>query len=429
MKRYLLVLMGLLISPIHRAQIVVPPGTPTDQLAIYYPMDNTATLYNSVFDNFHLPTILPSTTIINGHSNSIEQPALYFNGGEPYELAGYSTNLDEYLQGSFSVSGWVNTSGNPTVPEGILGWTVENNFALNLQLNTNGQLTFTYDDGNIETESSTLNITDGQWHQFVVTYDVISNTLSFYIDGDLTNSAIIYMSFSSFGVEWEGICVGANYSNLFWAVPTVETYFNGGLDDLGIWSRVLTPYEISILFNGCPDFSQQPLNQTAAVFSNVQFVVSMNDPNVDFQWQSDFGSGFQNLVEVGQYSGVNDDTLKVSFVGSNNYNQAFRCIYYSTLTNCAGVSNPAYLSVINDLSTDELARPELGIYPNPVENSVHLKSSIEFDGTLRILDMNGRILITDQFQGTEKIIPTDHLTRGSYLLQISGEMPIRFQKN
>lgn len=87
----------------------------------------------------------------------------------------------------------------------------------------------------------------------------------------------------------------------------------------------------------------QPTNQNASVGNSIQFTVTASDPNAGYQWQSDLGSGFVNLSNSGQYSGVNTNTLTVSNLTLANDNQTFRCII--NVGSCIDTSNIATLSV------------------------------------------------------------------------------------
>jgi hypothetical protein len=109
----------------------------------------------------------------------------------------------------------------------------------------------------------------------------------------------------------------------------LDTY-NGDLDDIGIWDRKLTPCEVSGLFLGAISgaFTTQPANKTVSVGNSVQFIASSNDLSASFQWQTDIGTGFQNLNNVTQYNGVTNDTLTISNTTLSNNNQPFSLYNY-----------------------------------------------------------------------------------------------------
>jgi len=107
--------------------------------------------------------------------------------------------------------------------------------------------------------------------------------------------------------------------------------------------------------------TNQPTNQ-AMFYGNAIFTCSTNDTLVNFQWQSDLGSGWNNLNNAGQYSGATTDTLWVSNVTSTNDNQKFRCVINGNcLTDTTVV---ATLTVWGLGIKDEIIKG-IKVYPNP----------------------------------------------------------------
>jgi hypothetical protein len=173
------------------------------------------------------------------------------------------------------------------------------------------------------------------WYNVVLTYELSQGLLKMYLNGVLIDSTQENM-FSYYTTNNSGDRFGHYHFN--------SHYFNGKLDDAGLWNRALTQQEVSALFTACPlAINIQPNSQTVNLNSNVDFIVAVNDPNASYQWQTDLGSGFQNLSNAGQYSGANNDTLSISNVNLLNNNQLFRCI--TTAGSCADTSNVAVLNV------------------------------------------------------------------------------------
>ncbi len=83
------------------------------------------------------------------------------------------------------------------------------------------------------------NIMDNNFHHVVGT--ISGNIMKLYIDGMLANT--LTTAFSQTSSCWNGdIQIGRNWS-------TYTNYFNGKLDDIGIWNRALTQQEITNLYN------------------------------------------------------------------------------------------------------------------------------------------------------------------------------------
>lgn len=146
----------------------------------------------------------------------------------------------------------------------------------------------------------------------------------------------------------------------------------GKLDDIGLWNRALSVCEIQRLYqsSSASSITQQPQNKTINIGSNASFTVSAT-ANATFQWQTNTGWGFQNISNIGQYSGVTNDTLMVSNITLANNNQQFRCIV--STGSCSDTSNAAILSVLTDIKY--IHSNSFSVYPNPADNFITIKVS------------------------------------------------------
>jgi hypothetical protein len=213
------------------------------------------------------------------------------------------------------------------------------------------------------------------WYNVVVTRS--SNTLKYFVDGILVGNNTI----SSIEPPSNALFFGSGaelYAN-----------FNGKLDDIGIWNRALTQQEITALYNGCGGSSliSQPTNQSVNPTNTAQFSVS-STPGSLLQWQTDLGLGFQNISNVGQYSGANTDTLNISNVTMSNNNQQFRCIINSG--SCSDTSSVAILSVVNNVGIEEQNQMQLRVYPNPTSSILTIENPQGFVSNFLIVDAQGR---------------------------------------
>jgi hypothetical protein len=98
--------------------------------------------------------------------------------------------------------------------------------------------------------TDTLNVFDGQFHHFVGIAS--GNTILVYIDGEFSNSFTAPFPISA-PCYWGDIQIGRGWASH-------PDYFQGKLDDFGIWNRALTEVELSNLFTqtsiGINDVSQ-----------------------------------------------------------------------------------------------------------------------------------------------------------------------------
>lgn len=204
--------------------------------------------------------------------------------------------------------------------------------------------------------------------------------------------------------------------------------FKGNIDDIGIWNRALTQQEIVDLYNGCQlSINTQPLSQTINLNNNAQFFVNSLNPNATYQWQTNLGVGFQNLNNVGQYSGTTNDTLTISSLTINNNNQPFRCIINSG--SCSDTSNVALLTVNNNVGVDEFKQDNLfSVYPNPAQTVINVKVDSKLIGEpFTVIDNTGRVVSSGKIRSENTVIDLGNLSNGVYLFNVGNNMKQQFK--
>jgi blue copper oxidase len=173
-----------------------------------------------------------------------------------------------------------------------------------------------------------------------------------------------------------------------------------------------------VVSSPCSASITQPQNQTASEGSIATFSVEMNDTvGVTYQWQTNTGTGFQNLENIGQYSGVFTSNLNISNVAAINNNQAFRCIVThpcSTFTSTSATLTVNPNTGIAGVSNTHKVR----IYPQPANSVLNLdfSGSILAVQSLEIMRMDGRLIQQYQPSTTLNI---SSLPNGIYLLKVS----------
>jgi len=104
-------------------------------------------------------------------------------------------------------------------------------------------------------------------------------------------------------------------------------YYSGKIDDLSIWSRVLSQAEITDLYIGCNvAVSAQPKNDSTNVGSSAQFGVDVSATGLNFQWEIDSNGSFQTLSNSANFQGVNSDTLSIPATTFMMDGYKFRCV-------------------------------------------------------------------------------------------------------
>jgi hypothetical protein len=181
------------------------------------------------------------------------------------------------------------------------------------------------------------------WIHIVYTQNA-DGAWSWYQNGQLTNSGTFNDAQNDFNYFQIGSC--NNYT------VADGPYWNDKLDDIGLWNRALSPEEIAGLYYSAEcthDLVLSSESTTANLGSTITFNASTTDVNPQYTWQTDFGQGFQNVVDYGNYSGASTSTLTISDLQLNNHNQPLRVI--STSGICVDTSEVAFISLADTCIT------------------------------------------------------------------------------
>jgi hypothetical protein len=306
----------------------VPNYVPTNGLVGWWPFNGNA---NDQSGNGNNGTTGSGVTLTSDRFFS-NNAAYDFNGSGNISL----TSLPTTGAQDFTISGWVKTN-NTTVRKGIACWGQDNPWQSTYFFVTNtGYLNFgfAYNGG---PQSSTF-IADNQWHHVAVT--CISGLIQLYLDGQPTATALQMNP----NISGTNKALGANIDN------SGSNNFNGALDDIGIWNRALTQWEITNLYNSCvKNLAISPTNNNKIIGSNANFTTTTTASNPSYIWQSNFGQGYVTLNNFGNYSGTNTNSMSISNVQLSNHMVPIRAI--STSGTCKDTSNIAYVKITDTCIT------------------------------------------------------------------------------
>lgn len=317
-KIILLVSLALSINAIAQ----VPNYVPTNGLVGWWRFSGNA---NDESGN-NLNLTLNQTTYSSdrfGDNNS----ALLLNGTN----WGENQNNQNFVAGSWSYSFWINANNfnsSPLFIQTTFGYADVFNLNYFAVIGTSSGIQTCFSSG----------LTTGSWDHIVTIYNEQSNSLSIYKNGLLMNSS------TTNGILNQiigNIYVGKR--------PNNTGYFDGKIDDIGIWNRALTTQEIADLYNAINCYNNTAITPTAnslIIGSTATFSATTSDSNPSYVWQSDFGQGFQTLNNFGNYNGTNTGTLNIANVQLPNHTQPIRVM--TTSGNCVDTSN---VSIINILDT------------------------------------------------------------------------------
>lgn len=268
------------------------------------------------------------TTDRCGRSNS----AYYFNGVSDYIYLGSN---QKFTPDYTTISCWFNTT-NSTMPMALVRW---RSYGYGLAFNNPNDPSSNGLYFNCYTSSSTcytlknnVNYSDGMWHLAVFAFD--GKTAKLYIDNKLIASDNKYPD-SPIYYASGALAFGRDGDN-----PSF--FFQGKLDDIGIYNRALTETEIASLY----DLNCKPWitgsNIVCQGDQNINYRVNNIDNRISYSWSYN-GKGI-TLSEIDNEANVNfskDATsgeLKViGYDAYGNKDSAILGITVNVLPSAAGI--------------------------------------------------------------------------------------------
>ena len=231
------VLFGLRIA----ATAQTPPSyVPTDGLVGWWPFNGNANDESGTGNN---GTVNGATLTEDRFGNG---NAAYGFDGESNVIEVPDDNSIDFVD-SYTLSAWYNTADMNQINQGVLGKSNQSG-GTGYSLIVNGYvgfdyfIAFGYNDGQDPAingaayTSATTNTLTG-WHHLLGTYN--GATAKMYFDGQFVDSVNVVFDLenSEYPLQF-----GNETNNL-------SRFFDGALDDIGIWNRALTQEEITDLYN------------------------------------------------------------------------------------------------------------------------------------------------------------------------------------
>ncbi len=330
-------------------------------LVAHYPFDNsgdlgedTSTNNNSELGEEYWGPLYSFST-----DAEVGGGAIQFVGTSALSLYGQTlNNIENVLVGSFTFSGWVNTTNTQgsDSDDAIFGATIF--WAYNDRSNTNDAIPLcvtgskaaftTRDDlGQVTTVHSLTRVNDGNYHLITVTRDQPSGAMRMYVDGNL-----------------EGIALGTTqplnantnaYSSLSVGGQPRSSY-TGLLDDLQIYSGALSDTEVAELYSN-PGTTVSNVSAFSGEFNNALGTSGLSwGTSGDTSWFVESTNTFNDLPGAAQSGSVTDYqtsvlSLTVNGPGTLTY-------VWSTMDDC----NNFYCEYAIDGSADYT-------YPNDIDCS------------------------------------------------------------
>ena len=258
----------------------VPSYVPTNGLVGWWPFNGNA---NDESGNGYNGTVIGASYANNrlGQSNS----AILFNGATQPNTNNTAILRDEGMtinnfnttfSNQMTVTFWINVA--PTSNGDIFNKRTDNNIDFVCTTTTGNAPYFHL--GNMGQLVSTTTVPFNEWHQY--SYVLNNGIAQVYLDGILNFSGQLSGSISN-NTNWIGIGKYVYHGGL-----THYFYYNGLIDDIGIWNRALTQQEITTLYNAqsCSSTSNTITADGSTTFCAGNFVNLTSDVvGGTYQWK------------------------------------------------------------------------------------------------------------------------------------------------
>lgn len=177
--------------------------------------------------------------------------------------------------------------------------------------------------------------------------------------------------------------------------------------------------------NVCGEILTTTADTNVTINGMARFEVQTTDPAATFQWQEDAGSGFVNLTNNATYSGVTTAVLQVSNLTMSQDQNRYRVIVGSNT--CTDTTNPATLTVVNNIGLDDQTAHFVRLYPNPAVDELMLEgANVQNNAVFTIYNLQGVAVMKGRLENGRTSI--SGLAQGAYFFQIENFPALSFVK-
>ena len=311
--------------------ITNPPavGTP---LVAHYTFDNSGNIGQDSSGNGNDLNFNGGDGVASSGTAKAGAGAAYFDGGSFFAYTNTPSTILSAFAGDFSLSFWIRTTQNDGNENGP-GWAGTGLVSADVPGSYYDLIPAALDGGQIgfntgpydDTLNTTVDVNDGHYHHIVITRNQSTGEKQIYVDGALKNSDSAtpnpLTDPRSLAIGCKIDASQANPANF-----NPSRYFNGLLDDIQIYSGVLSPLQVAQLYTSP--------GSTLAVAPN--FNAALNTTNLvwtttgDTDWFVESTNTYDGVsaAQSGRVSNSQSSTLSVTVTGPGTLT-----FYWSSIAN------------------------------------------------------------------------------------------------
>jgi len=245
------------------------------------------------------------------------------------------------------------------------------------------------------TYTSPVSVSNGQWHHYVYQFSNSAlNLVEIYQDGILLTQ--IGHSYSPTNILNTAAGFNVHFGKVVYA-PSPD-FFNGELDDFGIWDRTLTMCEINRLYTA----SMPAINVSAssATICPGQHVTLTAEGGTNYTWSNTSGGSSISVTP----------TLTTGYTVTGT--TSVGCIATATISLTVKVC-----TAVDEISPESL----FAIYPNPSNGRFFIKS-VDAICDIEIFDLSGALIYSIRRSPGISEIELNDTCKGFYFIKFRDKM-------
>ena len=237
------------------------------------------------------------------------------------------------------------------------------------------------------------------------------------------------------------------YNIRFGGSLSTNNYWDGIIDDIGIWNRALTECEIKDLYNAQVNSVAVSAGNDLTVCEGDEILLSGSGAD-SYSWNNGVLDSIPftvtntaEYVVVGTDSlgCIGSDTIQVNVLPTSSSSQNETSIdsyvwpvngqaytqsgtYTDTLTNTQGCDSIVTLNL--DLNFTGLEKPNavngVEVYPNPVEDMLTVINTSYEDRKFSLLNNQGKVVLESTITKEKNTVNLAHLDSGNYIMVVEG---------
>ena len=387
-KQIYLMVVVVCLSLLTKAQTVIPSYVPTNGLVGWWPFNGNA---NGLSINANNGTVNGASLTADRYGNA--NKAYSFDGINNYIEAQSNSSLQ--LSAAYSIGLWFKANIFNNGPYGYTiiskiqssGWYGGYETMIG-ETNSIGGVNHTGNiNGNFQLPYSGLS--SGNWYSVIVTFD--GTQLKLFVNGNLVNT-----------LNQSGTLQTGNDPLRFGrrgGGGIYDQWFNGTIDDIGIWSRALTPCEVKKLYTSGSFSVSSSASNTICVGQSLNLTAA---GATAYNWNT--GATSQSISVSPTVSTVY--TVSTTYSAGCTDSRTFSV----TVNACTGLNEAE--SVINSVR----------IFPNPAKEqlSIMVNNNAEMGKKYSITNTLGQEVASGIFNKQTTELNIQQLSAGMYQLNIEG---------